>query len=97
MHDQALAPISHEPFADSVAVATGIETDELLQAFLSGKSPKTIDAYKRDWEDFRQFIEARDMDHVARIFLSCGLHKANHLALKLKTYLVEGENCSPQQ
>ncbi len=94
MYDQALVPAS-ETSTDSVAILPSIEADELLAAFLSGKSPKTIEAYKRDLEDFRLFLEASDMDHVARIFLSNGLHKANHMALKYKTYLVEERKLQP--
>jgi integrase/recombinase XerC len=71
------------------AVIPDIATDELLEAFLSGKSPKTIEAYRRDLEDFRQFLQAQDMDKAARIFFSEGLHKANHIALKYKTHLAE--------
>jgi len=82
MHDQALVQTFPTRSSDSIAVSTDIETDDLLKAFLSGKSPKTIEAYKRDLEDFRQFLEASAMDHAAKIFLSGGLHKANHLALK---------------
>jgi integrase/recombinase XerC len=88
--------LSHcERPTDSVAIPTALETTELIEAFLSGKSPKTIEAYRRDLVDFQQFIEARDMDHVARIFLSGGLHKANHLALKYKTFLVEEKKLQP--
>jgi len=91
MHD-TLVPTRH---ADSVMVSTEIETADLLNAFLSGKSPKTIEAYKRDLEDFRHFLEARDMDHVATIFLSGGLHKANHLALKYKSHLSDEKKLQP--
>ncbi len=94
MYDQALVPAS-ETSSDSMAILPSIEADELLAAFLSGKSPKTIEAYKRDLEDFRLFLEASDMDHVATIFLSNGLHRANHMALKYKTYLVEERKLQP--
>jgi integrase/recombinase XerC len=87
METKGLILSSYEDSTD-VTVSTSIETDDLLSAFLSGKSAKTIEAYRRDLADFQQFLEARDMDHVARIFLSGGLHKANHLALKYKTFLV---------
>ncbi len=72
-----------------------VDAVELLSAFLSGKSPKTIEAYKRDLEDLRHFLEARDMDHTAHIFLSGGLHKANHLALKYKTHLSDNKKLQP--
>lgn len=73
----------------------GISTEELLAAFLSGKSPKTIEAYRRDLEDFRLFLGAPDMNAAAKTFLSEGLHRANHLALKYKTFLDEEKKLQP--
>ncbi len=76
-------------------VAVGKGSQELMEAFLSGKSPKTIDAYRRDLEDFRHFLEASDMDHVAQIFFSAGLHRANHLAVRYRTLLLEQRGLQP--
>jgi len=96
MCDHALVPTSPSSTGSvSVALLTSIEADELISAFLSGKSPKTIEAYKRDLEDFRQFLGAQDMNDAARIFLSGGLHKANHTALKYKTYLSNEKKLQP--
>ena len=72
-----------------------ISSEELLEAFLSGKSPKTIEAYRRDLEDFRLFLGASDMNAAARTFLSEGLHRANHLALRYKTFLAEQKKLQP--
>ncbi len=72
-----------------------VEADELLAAFLSGKSPKTIEAYKRDLDDFRQFLGADDSNQAARLFLSEGLHKANHTALKYKNHLADHKRLQP--
>jgi integrase/recombinase XerC len=80
---------------DAVTILTGTQADELLESFLSDKSPKTIEAYKRDLEDFSQFLGARDINHVAHIFFSGGLFKANHLALKYKTFLSEQRKLQP--
>lgn len=75
--------------------ASPISSKELLDAFLSGKSPKTIAAYRRDIEDFKEFLGARDMEDAARTFLSGPLHTANHIGLKYKTSLVEEKKLQP--
>ncbi|MGO8880364.1 MAG: tyrosine-type recombinase/integrase [Desulfomonilaceae bacterium] len=80
---------------EPVATSTNFEADELLQAFFSGKSPKTIEAYKRDLDDFRDFLQATDMNDVARIFFSDGLYKANLIALKYRTFLSEQRRLQP--
>lgn len=80
---------------NSVSASTNVQTDDLLQAFFSGKSPKTIEAYRRDLDDFRRFLEASDMNDVARIFFSDGLFKANHITLKYRTFLLEQRRLQP--
>jgi hypothetical protein len=65
MYDHALVPTS-QTSTDSLATFASIETDELIAAFLSGKSSKTIEAYKRDLEDFRQFLKVTDIDSAAK-------------------------------
>jgi integrase/recombinase XerC len=91
METKELMPIPYERPTDSFTITATLETAELIEAFLSGKSPKTIEAYKRDLEDFRVFLEAQDLDHAAKTFLSGGLHRANHLALKYKVHLSDAK------
>jgi integrase/recombinase XerC len=83
------------PVSSALGLINVVDGDKLLRAFLSGKSIKTIEAYKRDLEDFRLFLEAPDMDNVSRIFLSGGLHRANYLALKYKTHLSDNKKLQP--
>jgi len=93
--DTTTALIQH-PIPASLPVAFNtVEADELLTAFLSGKSPKTIEAYRRDLEDFRLFLGVPDTDYAAKLFLSGGLHKANHIALKYKTHLSDDKKLQP--
>lgn len=63
--------------------------NQLIQAFLSGRSEKTIQAYRADLEDFRAFLFASSIDEAARLLLSFGHGQANALALGYKTNLIE--------
>ena len=93
--DPTTALIHHPVPAPLPIVFTNVDADELLSAFLSGKSPKTIEAYKRDLDDFRQFLNAPDTDYAAKVFFSGGLHKANHVALKYKAHLSDDKKLQP--
>lgn len=62
---------------------------QLIGAFLSGRSEKTIQAYRQDLEDFRAFLKASSIDEAARSLLSCVHGQANALALAYKTSLIE--------
>ncbi len=56
-------------------------TDDLINAFLSGRSPRTVDAYRRDLQDFADFLGVHDTAEAARVFLSGGHGRANLTAL----------------
>jgi integrase/recombinase XerC len=65
-----------------------INTQDLLDSFFSGKSERTIEAYRRDLEDFRQFLGAENINETARVFLSeQGI--ANSIALSYTKRLIE--------
>jgi integrase/recombinase XerC len=80
---------------ESSASDVEVSTAELLEAFLSGKSAKTIEAYRRDLEDFRGFMGLRSIDETAKQFLSGGLHRANYTALKYREFLSDVKNLAP--
>ncbi len=63
--------------------------EDLLQAFLSGRCEKTIEAYRQDLKDFQKFIVADTPATAASHLLSKSLGEANGLVLKYKTNLME--------
>lgn len=71
----------------------GLQTDigyrELVEDFLSSKSPNTLDAYRRDLQDFQRFLDAESGEAAARHLLGSGPGNANLLALRYKTNLTE--------
>jgi integrase/recombinase XerC len=63
--------------------------DDLVSSFLRGRNQKTIEAYRKDLEDFRSFLGASTIDDASKILLSKGPGEANALALAYKTHLIE--------
>jgi integrase/recombinase XerC len=76
-----LVPLSSMSVDDRVAA--------LVQSFLSGKSQRTIDAYRLDLEDFKGFVKAESIDMAARQ-LFAGTHgDANGVAIAYRSNLIE--------
>ena len=65
-----------------------IDAQALIDSFLSGKSERTIEAYRKDLNDFRQFLGVENITDAARIFLS-EQGKANAIALSYTNRLIE--------
>ena len=63
--------------------------DELLAAFLSGRSDCTRRAYNQDLDDFRRFLGVGKVSEAATLLLSRGHGNANVLALAWKASLQE--------
>jgi integrase/recombinase XerC len=61
----------------------------LLEAFLAGRNPRTLAAYRQDLEDFRAFTRAGTLEEAAQLFLSRGLGDANAAALAYRAHLVD--------
>jgi len=63
-------------------------SSRLVETFLSGKSRLTLDAYRRDLEDFSAFLHVRSVDEAARELLSYGHGPANETALRFRAELM---------
>jgi len=61
----------------------------LVDAFLSGRNARTLEAYGRDLEDFRSFVGSSSLDAAAGELLGRSHGEANALALAYRTSLVE--------
>ena len=68
--------------------------DDLLDSFLSNKSLRTIEAYRKDLNDFRRFLDVCTIDEASEMLLAQGLGPANALVLKYKNHLIQ-RNLSP--
>lgn len=81
---------------DLIACAESLESplvehrspvSRLLEAFLSGRSPETIKAYRQDLHDFRAFLNLPTAEAAAERLLAAGPGDANALALAYKAAL----------
>ena len=66
----------------------------LAQAFLSGRCPQTLQAYRRDLEDFQAFTEAPTTEGGVTLLISRGPGRANALALAYRVHL-QKRNLAP--
>ena len=72
-------------------IISNLEVTELLKAFLSGKSKRTLIAYRQDLEDFRVFTGSEDLYAAAQLLLSHRHGKANTLAIAYRAAMMERE------
>lgn len=72
-----------------MAVATIAPSMDLVGAFFSGRSPRTLRAYRQDLEDFQGFTQAPSLQAAAALFTSQGSGPANGLALAYRASLQE--------
>jgi integrase/recombinase XerC len=78
----ALAPCPIQSFSV-------LDGDELLQAFFSGKSDRTIESYRRDLQAFCEFLQVPGITEAVKILFSGTHREANLTALKYRQHLFE--------
>jgi len=61
----------------------------LIEAFLSGRNPRTLRAYSQDLADLARFAGCATVEDAARLLLGRGHGEANALALAYRASLVE--------
>jgi len=88
--------INHPVPVSSFPTITGVDVEELVSAFFSGKSQRTIESYRRDLQTFCEFLDVPGIgDAVHRLFL--GTHReANLTALKYRQHLIEVRKLKPK-
>ena len=60
----------------------------LVESFLSGRNPRTLEAYRQDLQDFARYLGARNIDEAARRLLASGKGEANAQAFAYRADLL---------
>jgi integrase/recombinase XerC len=68
---------------------TAADVHQLVAAFLAGRSPQTLRAYRQDLEDFAAWRGKSDLESAARELLGRGPGPANAIALRYRAALME--------
>ena len=81
----------------SVQAPTVIDTevDELVRAFFSGKSQRTIESYSRDLQTFCQFEGVSTISEAVKVLFSGTHREANLCGLKYRQHLVDIKKLKP--
>lgn len=82
-------PAPPRPTLALVPMLAGRPSDRLVAAFLAGRSPRTIAAYREDLATFAGFMGAASAEDAARTLLERSHGEANELALAYRTRLVD--------
>lgn len=68
--------------------ALAISASSLVASFLEGRKATTLATYRQGLEDFRVFVNAKDVDAAAALLLGRGHGEANRLGLAYRANLV---------
>jgi integrase/recombinase XerC len=64
-------------------------TADVLEAWLAGRNPRTLEGYRRDLVQFAEWLGAPSADAAVEVFLSSGQAGANRIALAYRASLIE--------
>ena len=76
-------PHSHAPIFAAIANV------DLLGAFLAGRRPTTLRAYRKDLADFADFLGLADAGAAVELLVAGGAGRANALALGYRAHLTD--------
>lgn len=65
------------------------EAASLVESFLAGRKPTTLNTYRQGLEDFREFIGGADLNEAASLLLGNGHGRANGIALAYRANMLE--------
>jgi integrase/recombinase XerC len=94
--ERAMPALSSPAPPLQVSSFTDVDGEELVQAFFSGKSARTIESYRRDLQTFCEFLDIPTISEAVKILFS-GTHRDGNLkALRYREYLIEKKNLRPK-
>ncbi len=82
--------------ASSLPIVTDIDVEELVSAFFSGKSQRTIESYRRDLQTFCEFLGVPGISDAVRTLFSGSHREANLIALKYRQHLIDVKKFKPK-
>ena len=65
-----------------------VDVPDLLAVFLAGKSPVTVEAYRRDLIGFTEFLDADAIENAARRLIQGGHGQANLIGIQYRAHLL---------
>jgi integrase/recombinase XerC len=82
--------IVHVPHQHAGPHLPAARTTDVLESWLSGRNPRTLEGYRRDLALFADWLGAGSPDAAVELFLSSGPAHANRLALTWRSSMTEG-------
>lgn len=79
----------HVSVAKRCQHVTSQRSSELIEAWLAGRSPQTVDAYRRDLSDFAAYVGVSDPAQAVESLLGESAGQANLIALRYRAALLD--------